>query len=94
MLDVVERMLREEYETVWNENEMIWNKRGVCVKQLFKTTDAAERKCFEAALKRIEDICEKTQAQCLVLFKLLYQPVVYDSDCSDDSDDYRLGDVC
>lgn len=96
MLDVEERMLRKEYEAVWVTNEKIWEKRGVCFKQLRNTKDAIEHERLKVEFKRIESICEKTQEQCLVLFTLLYPPVVVDnySDDSDDSDDYRLGDVC
>ena len=92
-LDVEKHALRKEYNMVWHENEEIWNERGVCVKQLFETTDAVEHERLKVELKRLEDICEKTHEQCQVLFELIYPPVVdnYDGD-SDDS--VHLGDVC
>jgi hypothetical protein len=94
-LDVVKHALFNEYKKTRDVNDKIWEQRGVCVRHLFKTTDTVERKRFEVELKRIECICEKTQEQCQMLFALCYPPVVVDNDDdSDDSNDYRLGDVC
>lgn len=93
MLDAVERALLKEYTAVWRKNEEIWSKRGTCVKQLFQTTDDVEHNRLKVELKRLEDICEKTQEQCRVLYELLYPPVVYDDD-SDSNDSVHLGDVC
>ena len=92
-LDTVERALLKEYTKVWHENEKIWNKRGVCVKSLFKATDVVEHNRLKVELKRLEDICEKTHEQCKVLFALLYPPD--DDNYDGDSDDsVHLGDVC
>lgn len=92
-LDAENSALLKEYTEVWRKNEEIWNERGVCVKQLFQTTDDVEHNRLKVELKRLEDICEKTHELCKMLFELLYPPVVYDYD-DGDSDDYILGDVC
>lgn len=92
-LDAVERALLKEYKEVWRKNKEIWSKRGTCVEQLFQTTDIVEHNRLKVEFKRLEDICEKTQEHCKVLFELLYPPVVDDYD-GDSDDSVHLGDVC
>jgi UDP-glucose 6-dehydrogenase len=94
ILDSELRALTAEYEQVWNKNEKIWNTRNIYVAQLFKTTDDVERARIEVVLKHIEDICEKTQDQCIVLYELI-NPPNYDDDDYDDSRHHAImGDCC